>query len=154
MAIHLQSNEGKAKCGARSWRRFSFGCPTTDQLSAVTCKKCLGTGRKARPSERITENLVGKIIHTSWGYDMTINEFMVIRRQMNKTVEAEEIGTKIINHDGYGQAGHEVPDTTKRTGRMVRFLVKRNWNNEISFVGDGRWYGLHDGKEVYFNTLD
>lgn len=154
MAIHLQSKNGTAKCGAQSWRRYSCGCPMTADESRVTCKRCLGTGRKARPAEKISENLVGRIIHTSWGYDMTINEFYVIRRQMNKTVEAEEIGTRIDSHDGFGQSGHEIPDVNRGTGRMVRFLVKRDYQNELSFVGDGRWYGLHDGKSTYFNTLD
>ncbi len=94
----------------------------------------------------ITQDLSGKILHHSWGYDMTINEFFVIEEQTAKTVLARRIGTTRTED-------HETPDPAKRGNHVVRFLAKP-WRGGYLFVGGGISCTLHDGHPTYYNRND
>lgn len=149
--IHLDVN-GKAKCGTSSYRR-PWLIATTNDIKSVNCRKCLGTGRKPQKCIELSENIIGKILHYSWGYDMTINEFYVIKKQTAHSVLAEEIGS--IKYGGF--SGSEIPDVNKKTGNYVRFLVKpANYSGDkYYFIGNGgKCATIHNGKSLYFNTLD
>jgi hypothetical protein len=148
MAIHLLKN-GKAKCGAQRWD----GClpPFSEDPERVTCKRCRGEVRRKFAAPVVTENLVGRILHYSYGYDMTLNDFYVIERQTPTTVIAREIGSQ---RDG-GFSGYEVPDATKKREKRVRFYVRGSApNGELYFIAGPRYARLHDGGRVYFNELD
>ena len=153
MTTHKDSN-GKPKCGARQ-RYGRFALYITNNDSEVTCKRCSGTSKKPQKTETLTEDIIGKLLHYSWGYDMTINEFYVITKQTPHSVLAEKIGTRQQESSGYGYgAGTETPDTALRTGLVVRFLAKKGWNNDLIFLGNGACASLHNGESMYFNTND
>ena len=68
---------------------------------------------------------VGDIMHGSWGYDMTINEFYQITEIKNKTVVLQEIGTlkKAMGHQDYDvkpRADYFIGEPIKRI-LQVRF---------------------------------
>lgn len=156
MTIHKDLN-GKPKCGARFWgSTFTFSRRMSAVDAEVTCRHCNGTFKRPDPIPALTENLIGKIIHRSWGYDMTINDFYLIVKQSGKSVVGEKIGTIRKEGDGYGYgAGRETPDPKRRTGEMTRFIVKPNrYDGKYNFIGNGEHHWLHDGGDVYFNTMD
>lgn len=108
-----------------------------------------------------TDKLVGKIIHTSWGYDMTINEYAVIIAETDKTVKCKMVQTAVSNDDGLGN-GKAMP-TLKETGEAFR-LHKRQWNGgAIYFKGSYPYcngskrsdcFSLWNGRANYHNTWD
>jgi hypothetical protein len=71
---------------------------------------------------------VGDVLHGSWGYDMTINEFYQITNIKNRAVELREIGTE-RKADGYyenvkPQANCFIGEPIKRI-LQVRFYDKK-----------------------------
>jgi hypothetical protein len=125
--------------------------PSTEDPQRVTCKRCRGEVRRSVAAPVVTENLVGRILHHSWGYSMTGNDFYIIERQTPATVVAREIGSK---RDG-GFSGYEVPDVTKKGEQRVRFSIRGNApNGELYFIAGRRYARLHDGSPVRFNELD
>ncbi len=74
----------------------------------------------------------GKILHTSWGYDMTHNDYAVVLDQTDKTILCQMLGNKKI--DGAGYEGQEVPDITKTIGNPFRLRIKGN-ENHLFFTG-------------------
>jgi len=119
------------------------------------------TTKKANPNSN--HPLVGKMLHTSWGYDMTINEFCKIIEvsATGKTAKCRMLGKKGFN----GFSG------SVRAGKTVfgpEFRVKINPNGEY-FNGSypyicnetkeessfkmGYW-GLYNGGDVYENHMD
>jgi hypothetical protein len=107
--------------------------------------------RRSVAAPVVTENLVGRILHHSFGYDMTLNDFYVIERQTPTTVIARAIGSQ---REG-GFSGYEVPDATKKGEQRVRFSIRGNApNGQLYFIAGHRHAWLHDGGRVYYNELD
>lgn len=117
----------------------------------MTCKRCRGEVRRRATAPVVTANLVGSILHHSYGYDMTLNDFYVIERQTPTTVIAREIGSQ---RDG-GFSGYEVPDVTKKGEQRVRFTIRGHApHGELYFIAGHRQARLHDGGRVAYNELD
>ena len=90
----------------------------------------------------------GAILHSSWGYSMTINTFYEIVRRTNKTVYAVEVGNKKIDGDGW--TGHEIPDLSRKDKEIVSGRINPNGSVKL----DGHYCTIYDGKPKYYNTLD
>lgn len=153
MAIHFNQNN-KAKCGAQSWG-WGSGLNLSTNQSEVTCKRCLGTVERTTKPAEITENMIGKIFHTSWGYDMTINEYAKVIKQSPKSILLQECTRDV--KDDYGQGagrattnGHLVKD-----GEQFR-LYKKTTSYGETWAGGGecRHWSEWDGRESYHNTWD
>jgi hypothetical protein len=90
----------------------------------------------------------GAILHSSWGYSMTINTYYEIVKRTNKTVYAVEIGK--TDKDGSGLYGYEVPNP--------KVKQKTVYSGRISPSGyvklDGKHCRIWDGKPNYYNSLD
>ena len=90
----------------------------------------------------------GAILHSSWGYSMTINTYYEIVKRTNKTVYAVEIGK--TDKDGGGLYGYEVPNP--------KVKQKTVYSGRISPGGyvklDGKHCRIWDGKPNYYNSLD
>src|SRR5690606_37686354 len=100
---------------------------------------------------RLTENLKGRILHHSFGYDMTLNQFFVIERHTASTVLARAIRSK---KEGYF-TGYETPDPSSKLDRVVCFRVRRYDSGGEYYFVSGRIYAtLHDGRRVPYNELD
>ena len=90
----------------------------------------------------------GAILHSSWGYSMTINSFYEVVRRTNKTVYAVEIGNKKVDGDGW--TGHEIPDPSKKDKEIFSGRISPNGSIKL----DGHYCILYDGKPKYYNQLD
>ena len=165
MSIHLDNN-GKAKCGATPWSRWSAMQITKDK-TIVDCKRCLGKVKRTVQSAEIKGDMIGKIFHTSWGYDMTINEYAKVIQQSPKSILLQ-MCYKITNGESYypggtGRAttkGELRPDGEKfrlfkktrtyndwKTGKPITY---ENWAGG----GECKYWSEWDGRESYENTCD
>jgi hypothetical protein len=156
MAIHLNKN-GKAKCGATPWSRYSW-LNLTDDKKQVDCKRCLGTVKKPAAVAKITENMIGKIFHTSWGYDMTINEYVKVIGQTDKSLLVQEC-TTASNGLEYapGSVGKAWAGGLKKDGKQFRLFRRvTSWGDywKGSLHSSADIWSLWDGTPDYENHLD
>jgi hypothetical protein len=94
------------------------------------------------------EFVPGAILHSSWGYSMTINSYYEIVKRTNKTVYVVELGNKKVDGDGW--TGHEVPNTKQRGKTVLSGRIKPNKSVTI----DGKYCRIWDGIGNYYNSLD
>lgn len=112
--------------------------------------------------EKETVVKVGDILHTSWGYNMTHNDYAKIVEisPTGKTVKCVMVGNKKI--DGGGFAGKETCDPDHVISPEFRLKVDKNMTG---FRGsyfycapnNGKRFGYFspwDGKDDYYNTMD
>ena len=79
----------------------------------------------------------GDILHTSWGYSMTLNDFckVVSVSKTGKTITCVMIGSKTVDGHIYGPGGGRVkvdPDMVLEGRPEFRLHVRMN--------SDGTWY--------------
>ncbi len=109
---------------------------------------------------------VGDILHTSWGYDMTINNYCKVLENTGKTVKCIMIGTK-GNFDGHN--GEVEPDASREFGQPFRLRIRKGNDNEKCYysgsypycAGSGNFtakrqdsFELWNGKPNYENHDD
>ena len=162
MIIHKDRGDGSPKCG--TWSRLPWveGDYSKSKGFEVNCKKCLGTTKQTTKSVSITENMVGKIFRTSWGYDMTINEYAKVIKQSDKSILLQECYA--IVKDDYGKgAGRAKAGGLKEDGKKFRLSLKERdtgygkpytyWAGHLHGSGVDYW-SEWDGQESYHNTWD
>lgn len=103
----------------------------------------------------------GDILMTSWGYDMTINDYCKVLENTGKTLKCIMVGIRVDNDNGAGN-GHSMPVSEMEIGEPFRIRI-RSHNDFISLVGSypcakgstrkGYWY-VWDGSPNYYNTRD
>lgn len=149
--IHLNKNN-KPKCGTRG--RYFY---IVDDLSKVTCGKCLGKRTYKIEGVALDGDYVGKIFTYSFGYDMTLNVFAKVIAQKGNVLIAQECLLDVSDDNGRGN-GRAVAGGLKDGGDVYKISKKRKTNRYgvcEYWVGMGR-YGcdLWDGKSKYHNTWD
>lgn len=100
----------------------------------------------------INDFKVGDILAGTWGWSMTIPAFFRVVRKTAKRLVLEEYEGVMINSDGYGQRGYEVPDFTNAKGEKLGRI-------EDGYVVVGSRYDtillkLWDGKPVWADYVD
>ena len=160
MVIHALNNEGHLKCGNISYSRLAaqeklYNAKQAQEMGIKpTCKKCLGTvTRRNYTADISSQNLIGKVIRYSYGYDMTINEFFIITAQTPHSVMAAPIASNYVTGGGY--TGEEVclPDTI--VGNPVRFQVKDYGGSSLYFKRGHHSASLIDPtRSFHYNTVD
>jgi len=90
----------------------------------------------------------GTILHTSWGYDMIINEFCIINSisPSGKSVMAQMIGAKTLSGDPSFQ-GYVAPDPEIRIGKPFRLMIREWSNGRFFFVGSYPFVVDREGNE-------
>lgn len=170
--IHLK-DVGKVH-GIRCNRWHTPMAYITDDASKVTCKGCRGlrAANRVASADLTGMNLVGKILHASWGYNMTNNSYYLITKQSAKSVIAVAVGSKIVSSGDGPAGGKELPDPTNEMGwnhkgysasdpstaakKFIHFSA-RSSSHGVYFVGGDLsfgYYNLHDGQPDYFNHWD
>ena len=151
--IHLQIGN-KAKCGATTWRKWSLNLVLTTDKTKVNCKRCLGTVKRTVQPTAINENMIGKIFHTSWGYDMTINEYAKVIKQSPKSILLQKCYANVTDDNGQGNGSATAADI-KPDGEQFR-LFKKTTSYGERWAGGGqcRYWSEWDGKANYHNTWD
>lgn len=100
-----------------------------------------------------SKDLIGKIFYRSYGYDMTINEYVMVKDIKEKSVVAVEVARSVKDDEGRGN-GKSYP-TGKMVGEPKKFLVKKSYrDNELMLAGCGDTWWEYQGGGNYYNTWD
>jgi len=104
------------------------------------------------------------IYETSWGYDMTINDYIKVLEMGSKTAKVVMIGSKIVDDNGMGSGkSYPAPEIVK--SEPFRLRVKAGYDNKLCLRGSypyvdgstskrmGTFY-QSDGNGSYYNTWD
>lgn len=171
MVIHIQESDGSAKCGANvylhhewdkdgnvikkekriSMRRFLYW--SSDDHPA-TCKRCLNQVKRAT-TEEISENMVGKIFHRSFGYDMTINVFAKCIKQSAKSLICQECYKNCTGEPwGPGGTGKASAGDVDESKKPFNMYFKKSIHGFSYWVGAGETWGVWDGQPHYENHCD
>lgn len=67
----------------------------------------------------ITDFKVGDMLAGTWGATMVIPAFYKVVRLTPKRLVLEEYDGRMINSDGFGQQGYEVPDYSRPKGQKM-----------------------------------
>jgi len=103
----------------------------------------------------------GKILHTSWGYSMTLNDYAVVIEETPKSVLCKMIGIKVSEDTGMG-SGKAMPVLTEKEEKPLR-LFKRGTAESPYFKGSYPYcngskrmgyFNVWNGRENYHNTCD
>lgn len=94
---------------------------------------------------------VDDILEATFGYDCTLVNFYRVLRVTKTQVYLTEIESEIVDHDGYGQAGHVRPVITKVIGDPFRRKIQDSGYVKIQ---DYMWAKKWDGKPVHFDSYD
>lgn len=113
---------------------------------------------------------IGTILHTSWGYDMTHNDYCVVLKNTGKTLLCQMVHHKNVSgNDGF--TGTEVPDKDGKAGNpfRVRIVHSKKYNHTslsgsypyCATCGDGKstsmkegHWRIWDGHANYYNYMD
>lgn len=128
--------------------------------------------KKSKVSKKTNTNvnhpLVGRMLHTSWGYDMTINEFCKI---LEVSPTGKTVVCRMLNKEGFNGFTGTVEAGKEMFGPKFRLKVKNvNWGTEgYTFNGSYPYivretkeessfhmgyFSLYNGGKVYENHMD
>ena len=146
--IHLASSNEVAKwCDLASLRIIK------EKSSLVE----FGQIQKLLKGER-NKGLEGKIFHARWGYNCTINSYAMVIRETKWLTLLVRLSEKIHTHDGYGQNGTNLPDTSLealfRIDESCIFRAKKKFDGDKfrALWGGQQLFFLWNGKPNYFNS--
>ena len=100
-----------------------------------------------------------RIFVKTGGYEMVINTFSVVLKETNHAALLLDLKKRIVDHDGYQQQGHEVPEirsVPKLSGigpREVRRVRKVQGGAGKFWDGQG-YFSPWDGDPAYFDYRD
>jgi Restriction endonuclease len=112
-------------------------------------------------SGKLSDGMLGKIVHASWGYNMILNDFCLIIKETNKAVLLLQLKKTSVSDDGYGQSGYEIPIipdeiyivTNGEPNYIHAKKVERD--DSLSFWADNlRSYTIWNGEPEYFDYRD
>jgi hypothetical protein len=99
---------------------------------------------------------VGQILHGSFGYSMTLNEFYVIERVSAASAWIREVPSCVVNDDGMG-GGKASPDPLLEPfGPLTRHKIQTAYTDGEQWLSHKRLGSLRlwDGRPQYHNTYD
>lgn len=103
------------------------------------------------------ETLKGKILHTSWGYDMTINDYAVVVDETPKSVLCKMVSVKVENDYGRGN-GTAMPTLKEKEEKPFRLFKRGNhFKGSYPYCNGSMkmgYFNVWDGRPNYHNTWD
>lgn len=105
-----------------------------------------------------SKGLEGKIFHATWGYNCTQNSYAMIVKETKWLALLVRLPKKIHTHDGYGQNGTNLPDTSlealAKIDELHIFRAKKQFHEDKfrALWGEQQLFSLWDGKPNYFNS--
>lgn len=94
----------------------------------------------------------GDILVSKFGYNCTLVDFYKVIKRTPKMVTIQKIGSKIVSHDGYGQAGYVIADESVVEDEIIRRKVMDE--RDAIKIGDYHYAYKWDGNEVHFDSYD
>jgi len=101
--------------------------------------------------------MIGKILYTSWGYNMTLVDYCKIIEETEKSVRCVMID-KTIENDNGGGSGRCYPIIDEVISKPFLLRKKDNcFKGSYPFSGESKrmdYFNEYDGKGNYYNTWD
>jgi len=116
-----------------------------------------GQIQKLLKGERV-KGLEGKIFHAIKGYNCTRNSYAMVIKETKWLALLVRLPGKIHTHDGYGQNGTNLPDTSlealSRIDEFCVFRAKKQFNaDKFTYLWGGQQlFSLWDGNPNHFNS--
>lgn len=122
--------------------------------------------KKSPVNPNVNHELVGKVLHASWGYDMTINDFCKI---IEVSPTGKTVVCRMLNKEGFNGFQGDVKSGKKLHGKKFRLRLKRWGDNSLDslyFIGSYPFchnsdskrkghFGVHNpAHTVYENHMD
>lgn len=88
--------------------------------------------------EDISKLKKGKILHTSWGYDQTNNEYCEILENTGKTIKCQKLGKRQMGDISPAYGMQVAPDRSNRVCKPFRIRIskyKYGGEDRVSLVG-------------------
>lgn len=97
---------------------------------------------------------IGDILIWNTGYSMILPHFgkVVGFTPSGKSVRVVELGSTLINDDGYGQQGHKIPTNNIVSGAKA-YRLKKYMDREYAMI-DKHIASKWDGKPAWYDMLD
>ena len=95
---------------------------------------------------------IGDILVAKFGYNCTLVDFYKVINRTPKMVTVQKIGSKIVSHDGYGQAGYVVPDDSVIEDEILKRKIIDG--RDCIKISDYQYGYIWDGNEVHFDSYD
>ncbi|WP_051938873.1 restriction endonuclease [Luteibacter sp. 9135] len=100
-----------------------------------------------------------RIVHASYGYNMTINAFAMVIKETKYAALLMPLPSLTVSHDGYGQMGLVIPDLTEAAlaFHAAPHVVRAKVTKESGRTGywDGEhYYTPWNGAPCHFNYCD
>lgn len=129
----------------------------TDNIANVTCKTCKGE-RGANRVKTVDPDIsdVGKVLYTSWGYNMTLVDFCKIIGITDKKVRCVMLGRTVTGDNGRGD-GKASPGGEYGKPFLLSKTGSGYFKGSYPFVeGSTRsgFFSVHDREYQYFNSWD
>lgn len=157
MSVHIATPEGKAKCGSRSY--WGYGTSLASETRQANCRRCLGTVQRRYETIEPPKEALGKIIHYSWGYDMTFNEYAkIIKLNAKSALAVPMVVSTNGMENGPGGEGKARPIHEPKGEPFVVLFKKFMGGDHYSIVGgktvEGRTWSYWNGESNYENHWD
>lgn len=115
----------------QKWCRDATAGIVEDKRRITTEKEIIGALNRARENPKT-------IVHARCGRTMQYNRFSLVLKESAGSALAIDVPSRIVQHDGYKQAGTEVPDladnrTVLRATNTVRRLKKLRQDSSFRF---------------------
>jgi len=129
-------------------RGFKNGLSTVTDFEIPSSVKKAEKPKKHK-AEKPKHEFVGKLLHTSWGYDMTINDFCKILEvsPTGKTVKCQMVTRNVSGAPWCPGGNGKASAGNKCYGPVFRLKVDK-WNDGVSFHGSYP-YCIGDDKEEW-----
>lgn len=106
----------------------------------------IGYGRDAR------------LVHATHGYESTRNSFAIVIKESKHAALLMSLSNSVVSHDGFGQAGFEVPNLDPTLpdhnhNGVVRARRKEE-DGRVSYWDGHHWYSQWDGNPARFDLYD
>jgi Restriction endonuclease len=100
-----------------------------------------------------------RVLHAYTGYNVTTNDFALVLKETKYAALIMVLPKFTISHDGYGQAGYEVPALDDRAYPMLApqsvWRAKRQLSDrKVSYWDGANLYSPWNGQPVYFDLAD
>lgn len=160
---------GAVRFAARQNRRLELASSAEVQQ---WCRQA--SGRIVRDKSRLVSadhlrSLIGRynsreehapIVHANVGHNMVLNSFCLVLRETANLALLLRLPTETVDHDGYGQRGHEVPIVDDRIlgelkeGKLIRAKKKKRDNGTTYLWGAKELHSEWNGEKKWFDICD
>lgn len=112
-----------------------------------------------RTIDGLDRNFDRRLLHAHTGYNISTNAFALVLKETKYAALLMKMPAITIDHDGFGQAGREIPSIDERIYSMLNaecvWRAKRREASDGVTYWDGRHhYSTWDHRPAYFNLAD